>query len=335
MASVGLEILDRASSNDIAGARVLLDWIREDQHLWGGDDPFDGLTFPRLWTKGQDADAAQMKIAAAAILVQGDSTAAKSVSITEPALAALPSTTPDSVHFAVSLALIHGYQSIQAYDKVLPMLISYRKQYPESRILFLNTSYALRRLNKIDDAEALARARLQTLPDDPDALLALEFAAEMRGDFAAAKVFAEKIQASGTANASNLNNLAWLSLFTGKVMELDIQTAIRSEEMNNSWYTLHTLGSLYAEVGRTKEARDVFLKAMDLADLDEPDESFWYGFGRIAEQCGERALAAAYYKKVTKPRFAVDLPTSSYQLAQKRLQLTNVPGASLSPVASR
>jgi transglutaminase-like putative cysteine protease/tetratricopeptide (TPR) repeat protein len=328
LAPIGLEILDRLSSNDLAGARVLLDWIREDQHLAGGEDPFTGVAFPRFWTRGQDADAAQMKLAAAAILIQDIPTAAQGVSILEPALATLPSTTPDSVRFGVSLALIHGYQSIQAYDKVLPMLISLRKQYPDSRILFLYTSYALRRLNKIDEAEALAHQRLQKLPDDPDAIIGLEYLAEMRGDFAAAKVLAEKIQSSGTANAGNLNALAWLSLFTGKVTETDIQTAIRSEDMSNSWYTLHTLGSLYAEVGRTKEARDVFLKAMDLADLDEPDESFWYGFGRIAEQCGERDLAIAYYKKVTKPKFAVDLPTSTYQLAQKRLQFTNLPTGS-------
>ena len=328
LAPVGLEILDRVSSNDLAGARALLDWIREDQHLWGGDDPFEGLTFPRLWTKGQDADAAQMKLAAGAILVQGVPTAAQSISIMEPALAALPSTAPDSVRFAISLALIGGYQDIQAYDTVLPMLISYRKQYPDSRILFLYTSYAFRRLNKIDEAEALARERLQKLSDDPDAIIALEFLAEMRGDFAAAKVFAEKIPASGTANAGNLNALAWLSLFTGKITETDIQTAIHSEEMNNSWYTLHTLGSLYAEVGRTKEARDVFLQAMDLANLDELDEAFSYGFGRIGEQCGERDLAIAYYEKVSKPKFAVDLPTSTYQLAQKRLHLVKVASGS-------
>jgi transglutaminase-like putative cysteine protease/Flp pilus assembly protein TadD len=320
LAPVGLEILDRVSSNDIAGAQALLNWVREDQHLWGGDDPFEGLTFPRFWTKGQDADAAQMKIAAAAILVQGNPTAAQSVSIMEPALAGLPSTAPDSVRFPISLALINGYQDIQAYDKALPMLISYHKQYPDSRILFLYTSYAFRRLNKIDEGEALAHERLQKLPDDPDAIIALEYLAEMRGDFGAAKVLAEKIQAAGSANAGNLNALAWLSLFTGKVTETDIQTAVRSEEMQNEWYTLHTLGSLYAEDGRTKEARDVFLQAMDLANLDEPDESFWYGFGRIAEQCGEGDLAIAYYKKVAKPKFAVDLPASTYQLAQKRLQ---------------
>ena len=51
---------------------------------------------------------------------------------------------------------------------------------------------------------------------------------------------------------------------------------------------LHTLGRLYAEAGKTKEAYDVLIQAMDLQDLDEPNPDFWYAFGRIAEQYGER-----------------------------------------------
>ena len=44
---VGLEVLDRIASNDLAGARVLLDWLRDDWHLAGGDDPLSGAAFPR------------------------------------------------------------------------------------------------------------------------------------------------------------------------------------------------------------------------------------------------------------------------------------------------
>ena len=33
---IGLEVLDRIAINDLSGARVLLDWLREDQHLAGG-----------------------------------------------------------------------------------------------------------------------------------------------------------------------------------------------------------------------------------------------------------------------------------------------------------
>ncbi|MFY9645027.1 MAG: hypothetical protein WAK29_07595 [Terriglobales bacterium] len=59
---------------------------------------------------------------------------------------------------------------------------------------------------------------------------------------------------------------------------------------------------------------------MDALNLDEPDENYWYAFGRIAEQYGERDAAIANYARVTKPKTAVQIPYSTYYLAQVRLQ---------------
>ena len=43
--AIGLEMLDRIKAGEPKGAKVLLDWMREDQHLEGGDDPLGGLIF--------------------------------------------------------------------------------------------------------------------------------------------------------------------------------------------------------------------------------------------------------------------------------------------------
>lgn len=59
------------------------------------------------------------------------------------------------------------------------------------------------------------------------------------------------------------------------------------------------------------------------SDLDEPDDNYWYAFGRIAEQYGERDIAIANYSRVTKPEKAYEIPISSYRLAQLRLQALN------------
>jgi hypothetical protein len=69
-------------------------------------------------------------------------------------------------------------------------------------------------------------------------------------------------------------------------------------------------------VGKTKEAREVLIQSMDLLNLDEPNPDYWYAFGRIAEQYGERDAALANYARVTKPKRAVGIPNSSYYLAQ-------------------
>ena len=83
--AIALEMLDRIKAGDLQGAKVLLDWLREDQHLEGGDDPLGGPVFPRFWTKGEAADARKMKLAAAALLVGTKPTAAQGVALLEEA----------------------------------------------------------------------------------------------------------------------------------------------------------------------------------------------------------------------------------------------------------
>ena len=100
-------MLDRIQAGDLKGAKVLLDWLREDQHLEGGDDPLGGPVFPRFWIKGEAADARKMKLAAAAILVGTKPTVAAGRrdsrgrrSKTRPAIANAP---------IFELALAEGY----------------------------------------------------------------------------------------------------------------------------------------------------------------------------------------------------------------------------------
>ena len=59
---------------------------------------------------------------------------------------------------------------------------------------------------------------------------------------------------------------------------------------------------------------------MDASNMDEPNEAFWYAFGRIAEQNGEPDVALAIYKRVTKPKWPDAIPSSSYWLAQNRIK---------------
>ena len=116
-----------------------------------------------------------------------------------------------------------------------------------------------------------AAAPLST-PDDTDALRALAYTASAREDYRAAHDWNQKIVDTGKAEAQDLNGLAWETLFYGRAEGPDIETAIRATQMSqNSPSILHTLACLYAEAGRTKEAREVLIQAMDLKELDEPD----------------------------------------------------------------
>jgi transglutaminase-like putative cysteine protease/tetratricopeptide (TPR) repeat protein len=329
--AIGLEILDQVDANNLEGARAFLDWLREAQHLAGGDDPLSGQPFPRFWTKGKDADTAHMKLAAAALLAQTKPTAAKGISILESAqVEALTAAEKENV----ALALLTGYASVEDYGKALPIAAQMAKEYPDSRRAFLDRQFYLRSLHRSPEADQLAEERLTRIHSDLDAMRALVFNAVSREDYGLARTLNQKILDTGKSEANDLNSMAWHSLFAGKVADADVDLALKATNLNqNNAATLHTLGCLYAEIGKTKEAREVLIQAMNLLALDEPNPDYWYAFGRIAEQYGERETAIADYIRVTKPKKPISIPDSTYHLAQTRLQsLVAAKPASESPV---
>jgi len=330
--AIGLEILDRLAAHDLVSARQLLDWVRDLQHLAGGDDPFEGEAFPRFWTQGKEADAAQMKLAAASILVQTKPTAKKGIAILEPART---TATTDAEKLNIDLALLKGYFVTGEYAKALPIASSLAQQNPDSKHLFQAHVIALLGLARWSELDRIAGERLNRKPQNLDAMRALVNSAEARGDFKLAHALARKIVASGKAEELDLNNLAWDSLFTGSVDDEDVETAVKAAQMSqNKPGVLHTLGCVYAEVGKTREARELLLQAMDALSLDAPDSNYWYAFGRIAEQYGQRDIAISLYSRVTEPKEPNLHPNSSYRLAQMRLGILG-PAPSTAPQAKQ
>jgi predicted Zn-dependent protease len=316
--AVGLEVLDRLAANDLAGGRVLLDWLREDQHIDSGDDPLAGRVFPRLWTKGKDASAASMKLAAAAYLSSHYATAPTGIPILEDALKSGGS---DTERANIMLALAASYGPNNNYEKSFPIEAALAKQYPESESLFRSQEFDLRALRRFDEADALAEDRLKRIPGDLDALRGLARSAVARGDYRKAQTFWQKIIDSGQADPQDMNSSSWNSLYTGNTRPADLENALKAAQLSGKRADiLNTLGCVYAELGKTTEAFEVLVQAMDSLNLDEPDDDYWYAFGRIAEQYGEREAALADYARVTKPELAVQIPDSSYYLAQVRLQ---------------
>jgi tetratricopeptide (TPR) repeat protein len=316
--AIALEMLDRIKGGDLKGAKALLDWLREDTHLEGGDDPLGGATFPRFWTKGQAADARKMRLAAAAILVGTKPTVAQGLAILEEALKDASS---DRERTNIQLALADGYALEDNFAKLLEVSSALLKQEPESRRAFIYNAVALTGLGRHDQANALADERLKLLENDPDAIMRKMYVEVDRGNFTAARGWGQKLIDQGKEDASLLNGTAWFALFTGKVTGADIEMAIKATQMaKDNPDILHTLACLYADAGKTKEARELLLRAMDDKNLDEPNDDFWYAFGRIAEQYGEREIAIADYRKLEKPKEILSVPESTWQLAQMRLK---------------
>ena len=316
--AIALEMLDRIKAGNLNGAKILLDWIREDQHLEGGDDALGGPVFPRFWIKGEVADAHKMTLAAASLLVNTKPTAAQGIRILEEAE---QSAKTDRERTNIELALSVGYSALDDYAKLLAVASDLLKEVPESRSAFMMNVEALIGLKRYDEALALADARLKLLDQDADALQAKMRVEATRGNYVAARGLLQKLIDIGKGDANLLNSMAWFSLYTDKVTDADVAMATRATQMErDNPAILHTLACLYIESGRTKEAHDLLLRAMDDLNLDEPDDDYWYAFGRIAEKYGERDAAIADYRKLSKPKEEMLISTSTYELAQRRLK---------------
>ena len=116
---------------------------------------------------------------------------------------------------------------------------------------------------------------------------------------------------------NDFNQYTWNALFLGKVGNEDVSLLQRAitEKSDSGYAEIHTLACLEAETGKTKEARELLLRAMDSGGLDEPNEAIWYGFGRIAEEYGLVGAALSLYKRVEKSE-GDEIPTSTYNLAR-------------------
>ena len=57
--SIALEMLDRIKAGNLQGAKVLLDWLREDQHLGGGDDHAGRTGVSAVLDQGRSGGCAQ------------------------------------------------------------------------------------------------------------------------------------------------------------------------------------------------------------------------------------------------------------------------------------
>ncbi|HEY2111788.1 MAG TPA: hypothetical protein VGH25_08705, partial [Dongiaceae bacterium] len=153
--SIGLEILDRVEAGDLKGAKQLLDWLREDAHLEGGDDPLGGPVFPRFWTRGAAPDARRMKLAAASLLIGTRPTMALGVPILEEAR---KTATTEQEKTNILLALSAGYMAQQNFAGLLDVSSALLQQVPESRSAFLSNIEALIGLKRYDEGLALADA---------------------------------------------------------------------------------------------------------------------------------------------------------------------------------
>jgi hypothetical protein len=139
-------------------------------------------------------------------------------------------------------------------------------------------------------------------------LLQKAAAAQAQADWTAALRTLRSVLDGGEATSLDYNNYAWNALFEDKVDADATQAGQQSTALsrNSQFSDLHTLACLYAAQGRTTEARQVLLQAMNAANMAEPNSATCFVIGAIDEQYGARDAAIAAYRRVEKPEGPVN-----------------------------
>ncbi len=329
MPPLGDEALRRADRGDLEGARRLLDWARDEIPMAGGDDPFAGPVFPRLWARSAAACEGEIRAAAAALMAADASLAGGAVPILEKRRAEAADAATQT---ACDLALTQAYLTLDRWKDLLTVGERLAARQPTSVVAFADRALALHRLRREDELERVAGDLLKLVPDCSEASRYLAQSRARRGDLVGAHARLLAIVLKGKATREDYNELGWFALFgPPPLTEATITEAIgyaqRGADLTGqpSYPVLHTLACLYAEAGQTNEAHQTILKAMDDGNVEEPLPSDWFLFGRLAEAYGLPGAAKSCYARLPAPMPGEEDATSTYVLAQRRLRALAVP----------
>lgn len=314
---LGWQALEELGKNDLSGARQWLDWAREQVHINDTDDPLAGQPFPHFWTKGQEGDAVAIRTAALVL--------APSKELRDEDIAALikagEHSTSEEQKGRIDLVLADAYRAQERWSDLLPIAERLTKAYPDSLTAFGLATAAYAGTGRLDDWKKLLDLRLPKHSDELEYTRSAATLALYRGDFARSRELLNSLMDRGKATASDMNSYAWDDLFISSKIDQDaIEAAERANQITNNtnFAIMHTLACLDARAGKPVDARALLLKAMDAANLEEPDSSVWLAYGVIAEEFGATDAARTMYARVEKLK--TEVPTSNYQLAQQWME---------------
>ncbi|HEX8616455.1 MAG TPA: hypothetical protein VF911_02610, partial [Thermoanaerobaculia bacterium] len=317
----GATVLAFAAEGKLEAAQKWLNWTREDVKGGTSDDPLEGSPLATLWTKGKSgATIEEIRVAAASLAVDK-----RHSPKSEPILlAGREQASSEAAKAAIDLALASIYEERKDWPRMLAVTTRVFAANPESATAFSRHIDALLGSGRTAEATTLAKTRHERLPNDVMAVRALATSAAEAHDFVAAQQYASQIVDQLRPEPADFTAAAWLALFTGKELDRAIEHAqqavnakAKDDEKRDDEQVrpLHALAALYAETGRSVEARTALLQDLNDEHRGELHARDWYVLGRIAENYGVTGFAIDAYGKAAKDRGA----TSASELAQRRL----------------
>ena len=312
---LGPLVLQHLEDKNLEAARKVLDWARADVQIASGDDPLAGWAFPHLWTRGDPADAEKMRNAALS-MVAARKDAKKWI---PEIIAARDRAKTDAERVYLEDSLTNAYVVSEDWNGVRESALRQLKVYPRSNSTLNVLGLACTQLRDWETWSRALEARLASVPDDPDVLRQKAQFYATQGKFEEALVIEKKLIDSGVGTPYDRNQYAWIAVVMHKVTPESIDQARQAVSLDKNYNLVHTLASLYAENGNSREAKQLIVEWMDDNGMYEPDSELWYVFGRIAENYQQPQAAMACYKRVEWKGKSAPNPMATYALAQQRL----------------
>lgn len=314
---IGEMLLGWVADGRAADVSRWLDWMIEELGQFGGNDVLDPSPLEWLWPPKGEADEALLERAAASLMIDG-MYGDRPIEVLQRDREKVED--PD-VTTGIDLALAIAGKAIEDWETALEASERLCEAHPRSMRAFSRRILALIRLERYSEADALILERLKRFPGDQKLQDMYCDQPQYTNELVEYRRRMEAAIKEGRASAGIYNNLAWLDIVEGKTTDATRQAATRSASMTDYSRpaTLHTLATVYAELGMTTEARNVLLALLEnhsSNDLEGPD---WYILGRIAEHYGAPDAAIEMYRKVEKPEDWKPLGTSTFKLANTRI----------------
>ncbi|BDG03094.1 DUF3857 domain-containing protein [Anaeromyxobacter oryzae] len=301
----------RVDAGKLAAARRLLRFAKEDAPR--GSESSPGAVLGALWARGDEADAAELRVAATALAAfKGDAALATQV-------ADLRAREKDPARRrALGWALAASHVRAERWDALLGVLPDLA-QGDGAPLTFGLQAIALIRLGKRAELTAAAERRLAATPEDVEPLRWLRRAAGAAGDADGVLRAGGRVIASGRAEPDDWNEVAWAALFRDPLAPESLEHARKAVLLTQekSAAVLHTLAMVHAERGDASEALQVLVKAIAARNGREPSASDWLVVGRVAEHYGLIDEAVAAYGRVTPSKGDT---LGSHLLAARRLE---------------
>jgi len=321
----GNQVLAFLDAGNLEAAKQWLDWAREKVKRGDADDPLAGPLLPRFWDESgattappdAAANAARMRVAAYALIAGSDSAEA-----VLPAMEKARAAAPATQKLDYDMLMLQSWYGMHEWKKSEALAKSLLAEHPRSETALFYYVNAAGQLGDVAGLKQAGDAALALKPNDAVTLRTLSQANAFAYQYGQAKTYLKTLQDEGKATATDYNSLAWLSLFDGPVDQDALHAAQQANLLtkSNNFSIMHTLACLYADMGKTEDARQLLLQGMKADAIDTPDSAVWFAFGMIYEQYGLPDAATAAYRKVEKQPDDISAAEDTYVLAQQRLK---------------